>query len=105
MLTQVVLFIFESYTKTSTVNYSLNRGSEISRRRKWRTVHPVVVADACFERSLNVTYKTVCVVLRDNDFTLIKENYTLLYTRGTHLVFIATRILFSPGIRLYIDFV
>lgn len=43
------------------------------------SVHPVVVVDACFERSSDVSCKTVCVVLRDGDFTLINDNYTLLY--------------------------
>lgn len=38
---------------------------------KWRAVHPVVVGDACFERSSDVTYKTVCVVLRHNEFTTL----------------------------------
>lgn len=68
-----------------TVNKIVNRGSKINRRRKWRAVHPVVAVDACFERSSVVTYKTVCVVLRDSDFTLVKDNYTLLYTSARHL--------------------
>lgn len=67
------------------VNKGVYRGSEINPRRKWRAVHPVVVVDACFERSSDVTYKTVCVVLRDSDFTLIKDNYTLLYVSVRHL--------------------
>lgn len=67
------------------VNKIINRGSEINLQRKGRAVHPVVVVDACFKHSSDVTYKTVCVFLRDSYFTLIKDNYTLLYTSVRHL--------------------
>lgn len=43
-------------------------------------MHPVVVLRVCFERLSDEPYKTVCVGLRRSDFTVIKDNYTLLYT-------------------------
>lgn len=79
MLVYLITFRCD-YLKSA--NKSINRGSEIRWRRKRRAVHPVVVVDVCFEHSSDVTYKTVCVVLRDSDFTLINNNDTLLYSTG-----------------------
>lgn len=64
---------------TLMVNKSINRGSKINWRRKRWAVHPVVAVDACFERSSDEPYKTVCAFLRDSDFTPIKDYGTLLY--------------------------
>lgn len=63
----------------------LIRGSKINQRRKCCAFLPVVMVDSCFERCSDVCYKTVCVVLPDDDFTPIKNNNAALYKGVQHL--------------------